>query len=447
MRVTTSAACRWSAVLPPERAGAAFTVACDVANRLLDPQRVEAAALMAREQTSHPEAMHWVSYGIAQGFAGLALLWGALDHVDPNDGWDVIAHDHLTRAAGGADEQPLPPPGIFAGISGLAFAAWYASRAGTRYQRLLTGVDSVLLPQVIALTDENSEDRGGCPVGYFDAISGLAGIGAYLLCRRERPECAFALNRVLRTLVELTQEDAGVPRWYTPPELLTDEWRAEFPAGNANCGLAHGIPGPLALLALAALHDVRVDGITDAIDRTAAWLCRHRADDQWGMNWPYAVPVTRPSAIQRGPEPSRTAWCYGTPGVARALWLAGAALDDTRYRDIAIGGMEAVLRKPPHQRGIPSPTFCHGAAGLLQVVLRFAQDTGLPHFADAARDLAEQLLALYSPEQLLGYRTLDPDGAPVDNPGLLDGAPGVALVLLAAATPVEPAWDRLFLLS
>jgi hypothetical protein len=30
---------------------------------------------------------------------------------------------------------------------------------------------------------------------------------------------------------------------------------------------------------------------------------------------------------------------------------------------------------------------------------------------------------------------------------LLDGAPGVALVLLAAATPVEPTWDRLFLLS
>jgi hypothetical protein len=35
----------------------------------------------------------------------------------------------------------------------------------------------------------------------------------------------------------------------------------------------------------------------------------------------------------------------------------------------------------------------------------------------------------------------------VDRPGLLDGAPGAALVLLAAATDVEPAWDRVFLLS
>jgi hypothetical protein len=29
----------------------------------------------------------------------------------------------------------------------------------------------------------------------------------------------------------------------------------------------------------------------------------------------------------------------------------------------------------------------------------------------------------------------------------LDGAAGVALALLAASTPCEPVWDRLFLLS
>jgi hypothetical protein len=34
-----------------------------------------------------------------------------------------------------------------------------------------------------------------------------------------------------------------------------------------------------------------------------------------------------------------------------------------------------------------------------------------------------------------------------DDPGLLTGAAGVALVLLAAATPVEPAWDRALLLA
>ena len=35
----------------------------------------------------------------------------------------------------------------------------------------------------------------------------------------------------------------------------------------------------------------------------------------------------------------------------------------------------------------------------------------------------------------------------VDDPGLLTGAAGVALALLAACTPVEPAWDRMLLVS
>ena len=34
-----------------------------------------------------------------------------------------------------------------------------------------------------------------------------------------------------------------------------------------------------------------------------------------------------------------------------------------------------------------------------------------------------------------------------DDPGFLGGSAGIALALLAAATPVEPAWDRVLLLS
>lgn len=42
-------------------------------------------------------------------------------------------------------------------------------------------------------------------------------------------------------------------------------------------------------------------------------------------------------------------------------------------------------------------------------------------------------------------RNLDPNQRSTAA-GLLDGAAGVALVLLAVATDVDPSWDRLFLL-
>jgi lantibiotic biosynthesis protein len=109
--------------------------------------------------------------------------------------------------------------------------------------------------------------------------------------------------------------------------------------------------------------------------------------------------------------------------------------------------MEAVYRRPIAARQIDSPTFCHGVAGLLQITLRFANDTALPVFTGAAADLIEQLLSAYEPDSVLGYRNWEPSGMRVDHPGLLDGAPGVLLALLAASTDVEPLWDRAFLLS
>jgi len=49
---------------------------------------------------------------------------------------------------------------------------------------------------------------------------------------------------------------------------------------------------------------------------------------------------------------------------------------------------------------------------------------------------------------LVGYAAkLDGATSAHYEPGLLDGAPGVALVLLAVSCDVEPAWDRIFLLS
>ena len=129
------------------------------------------------------------------------------------------------------------------------------------------------------------------------------------------------------------------------------------------------------------------------------------------------------------------------------LWLAGDALGRSDYHEVGLEAMYAVFRRPVEARAIPSPTLCHGIAGLLQIALRFANDSGSPEIAQQCRELARQLLEQYSPGSLLGFRNLEVADREVDQPGLLDGAPGVALVLLAAASKIEPTWDRLFLLS
>jgi hypothetical protein len=449
----------WQPVLTGDPAAAAVRAARDVALRLRDPRQVEAAAAIARQQTGFPRSTHWIPYTTAQGYAGLAVLWGYLDDCFADEGWDVTGREHLELAVRGAETAHKPPVGLFSGLSGLAFGAWQLSRRGTRYRRLLARLDEVICAQATALAASLYAPNNGITIGEFDVISGASGVGAYLLCRREQPGPSAALAAVLRALIYIGDDEDGVPRWHTPAHLLWDEGMKEtYPYGNLNCGLAHGIPGPLALLSQSLRAGLTAPGLPETIRRMADFLCANRYDDAWGVNWPNAVPLEpareagggplRSGSAQSAPEgPSRCAWCYGSPGIARALWLAGEALDREDYRGLAASALGAVFRRPVETRRIDSPTFCHGVAGLLAVTLRFAHETSSPAFVEAAGALARQLLDSYQPQSLLGFRNIEYADHEMDQPGLLDGAPGVALALLAAATNVEPTWDRLFLLS
>ncbi|MEU7169785.1 lanthionine synthetase C family protein [Streptomyces morookaense] len=440
---------QWAAVLDGPTAERAAAVAEEVAGRLRDPRRVARCAEAAAQQTAFPTSLHWAPHDVAQGDAGLALLCGHLDLCLPGQGWDRAAHAYLTAAARGAEGIGQLPPGLFSGLGGVAFTTSYLSGGGIRYRRLLGELERWLVPDATRRGHRLSAGTAPGPVGAFDVISGLAGTGAHLLCRRDDPAAAGALRAVLTGLVALCGESDGQPNWRTPPWALANDpaMARQYPRGNLNCGLAHGIPGPLALMALALSAGVAVDGQREAVERVANWLAAHRLTDAWGVNWPYAVALPDGSGAAPRPSPSRTAWCYGSPGVARALWLAGTSLSDDRLCALAVEALTAACRRPPGQRNIDSPTFCHGVAGLLQVTLRFAHDTKDPFFGRAATELTDQLLELYAPDHPLGYYSLEPGGNRVDQPGLLDGAPGVVLALLAASTDVAPAWDRLFLLS
>jgi class I lanthipeptide synthase len=438
---------------------AAIHAALHVAGKLTDPRAVEQVAAIAASQSEFPAFNEWCPPSIAQGNAGLGLLWAYLDACFPDQGWDIVGKTHLEVAARSAERSPSFGTGLFSGLSGLAFAAWQLSRGGVRYRRLLATLDKAIAGDTIPLALQ-VRASDGLSVGQFDVISGLSGVGAYLLCRQEQNGgAAVALAHTADALIAITTRNALPPPWHTPVHLLFDDpARETYPHGNLNCGLAHGAPGILAFLALVRLSGRSFDRLDDAIVAIGDWLCANRLDDEWGVNWPTAVhlegaetaagprlrqgdPATTPGGT------SRTAWCYGSPGVARALWLAGRALDRRDYRDLATSAMEATFRRPIPVRRIDSPTFCHGVSGLLAIAMRFARETGSPLFVEQSQTLVQQLLDGFDPDSRLGFRNIEYRNNKTDQPGLLDGAAGVAIVLLAAATGIEPSWDRAFLLS
>ena len=411
-----------------------------------NPSRLSIAIESARRQTRFPDTVHWVPFSLAQGDAGLAVMCAYLDECFPGEDWDRAGHTFLAAAGRVAERARFLPVGVFSGLGGLAFAAWSLSRGGARYRRLLQSLNHSLLPRALALAGRAGL-RSGLAVSEFDVVSGFAGLCGSLLPRAREPEVRTVIEAILAALARICAWDDGLPRWYTPRGLLGSEaLEHAFPEGSLNCGLAHGIPGPIAAMSLALREGITVPGQREALTGACEWLGANRADDSCGINWPTAIPLA-PASDPPPHAPSRAAWCYGSPGIARALWLAGEALDRSDFRELAVAAMDAVYRRPLPERRIDSPTFCHGIAGLLQITLRFACDTGLSTFREAADALLDQLLAAYDPERVLGFASLESGCNQVDQAGLLDGAPGVALVLLATGSDIEPRWDRMFLLA
>ncbi len=429
---------------------AAAAVVADVARRLADPAAVVRAARHEDNLDRPPggaPAHPWSGLTLAEGHPGIALLFAELSRQD--SAHRRIAHAHL--AAGAPMVGPLPRSGLYAGPPSLAFAARAARHGPDDYGTLLETLDSHVLTRVRELVARETErldaGRAGAGMDTYDLILGLTGLGRYLLtCGEEhRDELTGALTCLVRLTEPVVVRGHTVPGWWVPgPPGLGQE--AHFPDGHFNLGLAHGICGPLALLALAHEAGVTVSGQRDAVTGIATWLLERRADDH---RWPAAIGFDDEVAGARGERPDgRTAWCYGTPGVARALFLAGRALGRPDWRRIAVDSLVRALDAPS---SFADCGLCHGWAGILHIVGRMAQDTADPRLTGRLPRLAERIIAAHDPALPFGYRYADtPPGLWArDRAGFLEGAAGIALALHTYATGTAPStdWDAAVLLA
>ena len=440
-----SARVPWRPVLNGSHASDALDIAREVGRRLADQDLVDEAVRRARGIVGEPRLVHWRPEGLWQGYAGLGLLSATLDEIEPDAGWDVVGRAQIRSSTAGLEGRTDRGRGLAAALRGVDAAAHALSRNASRYRKLVGALDSALAEvgaaRAVAVMHA---DHHGVPVPTYDVIGGLTGIGRQLLDGADTSR--DALREVLAAIVGLAGADAdGVPHWHTPVWAMSGGFLpVAYPAGHVNLGLAHGVPGPLALMSLTVTAGIEVPGQREAIHRTADAIVRARLVDDWGSTFPIAAAIGDGA---QPPTPGRNAWCYGSPGVARSLWLAGVAVGRDDLCDLAVETMLAAGRRPPAARRIDSPTLCHGTAGLVVIMVRFAADTRRAEFVSAAGDLVGSLIEEFEPGSTFGYRNLEPSGTRIDHPGLLDGAAGVALALLAAAAPVEPSWDQVLLLS
>ncbi|WP_328339844.1 lanthionine synthetase C family protein [Streptomyces violaceus] len=419
-------------------AQAALDLADAVADQLADPHSAPPGPAARRQHLAH-------------GLSGIALLH--IERAAAGLGPWQRAHEWLAAASrepltSGSDSYPFYGAPAFA--HALACAADHLLGA---YGRALDTLDRQMTADVNQRLDaaHRRMDAGRLPaLAEFDTIRGLTGYGAYLL--RRNPS-APALLAVLDYCVRLTQpimnEGEALPGWWadTGPSGRPDD---RFPGGHANSGMAHGIGGVLALLALAARQGTFVDGHHEALGRILAWLDRWQEDTGRGPAWPYWVTRDELHTGRLAPSaPRRPSWCYGTAGLTRAQQLAALALGDVNRQLDAENAFVAALTDPAQLKATTDNALCHGFAGLAHVAAR-AADNAHPSTAGQLRAMIPALLAAVHPpdtDPVHAATTLMQDEE--RGPGLLDGAAGIALALLAPSTAAPPrsAWDACLLIA
>lgn len=405
----------------------------DIGHRTSDLQRFEAIKT----------ERFWIGYDLANGYAGICPLLGELDRLEPDAGWDLKGHALLQAMQGEMAQRQLTSLSLWLGVAGVAMAVSSLSRGGTRYVQFAEQLHGLLLRSL----DEQLADRtqrlgGGVKAVDFELVQGMSGVGRYLLLTADRPEMKAALLRVLDYLVRLTEpkrvDGMEVPGWYISfDQLVTPQERHLSPQGHLNLGLSHGIPGVLGLLALALEAGIEVPGQREAITRVADWLIAWRQTDETGSYWPLHVKWADLQAGRVQKPFYREGWCYGAPGVARTLWLAGRAMGRSEWQELAVASYRETFRRPEELWDAPRPNFCHGRAGLLQLTAAMAADSGAEDLAAQRDRLLDEVLAKYDPDTPFGYG---------DEPGLLNGAAGIALVLLDQLGEQSTAWETAFMI-
>lgn len=367
---------------------------------------------------------------LGRGDAGMALFFHYLDMSRPDTSHAQLAQHFLEKSfteAGGADLWF----DLFGGITGIGWVHehMYGPQAD---DDAMEAVDAALLK--LLDTDTWSE--------HFDLISGLAGIGVYALEHWPRGHSAEILERAVRLLAAGLEPAQVGMACFTPPRLMSPFELEKDPQGHFNVGVAHGMP-PVATVLAAAAQRLGPEGAKAqaAAHEVVRWILASPLDRQGGPMFPRTVDPNG------GKRPSRLAWCYGDAGVAGALLCASHALGDARLADQACDIARRAAGLAGDVCGVEDAPICHGAAGLAHIFNRFYQATGETPFRQAAERWLRMVLSYHQAGTGIGGFQARYVKGWRDEPGFLIGSMGIGLVLLAAVTDVEPAWDRALALS
>jgi lantibiotic modifying enzyme len=387
---------------------------------------------------------------LSHGYPSLCILFSELGIMDNENSWLEYSNMYVNKIANLISERGIPGASLFSGTAGIALAIKIASIEGKYYTKLQESLNDYLYDQIDGILD-NLNHKKSPEMFDYDVMEGLAGISNYLLSIDNDIKNEIYLKKILDYFVYLSghteYKNSEVPKWHILNEnLFTEDEKDNYENGILNLGLSHGIPGPLLILSKAYKRGIVVNGQYGAIKRIVNDLLKlkNQDDNNWGGMISIESYMSKNSAIN---EPTRSAWCYGTPGTAFSLLFAAEALNDNDLYDLSKQAMIDLIGK---DQKIYSPTFCHGYAGISYIYKRFYEKTNEIKFFEESQRLKDKILEFFDDTNPFGFydvERMDDTVLQLNSIGILQGVVGTLLCLLSFEDNSTASWETAFLLD
>ena len=326
----------------------------------------------------------------------LSFLLYARPYFTATQEWEELTVHCLELVRDGIYQQMFWGVYAYSGLSYICFLARELADKVPVLSRFRDSLEQLLADTLQSYLDTAHKNRFES-ANTFELIYGFSGVlrccsdGAPdSPCQALVDEVADALVRRLRPKILLGQAVPGFH--YTPSKIEAENMSTPAPNGCINYSMSHGIAGALGALSFAYRKRPNPD-----VRKTMETLITEFLQSQYYVDgiayWPGRITIEQYlSEEEPSCFPSRMSWCYGSPGILRALYLAADALSMEDIKRFSIDEMAKIAAMDTEKYIFDSPIVCHGLAGVALVMRSMYNDTQNGTFADKAREITDMLV-------------------------------------------------------
>jgi hypothetical protein len=193
------------------------------------------------------------------------------------------------------------------------------------------------------------------------------------------------------------------------------------------------VAGVLSSLSVAAIEQVRLEGLMETISLLADWLLAKKKNSPQGPQWPQVISFEEETGSPSIEEVKGGDEFF----LLRSLYLASKALNKKELRN----STERAFLNLDSEEKKKDLSLISGKAGIFAITYRMSRETHHPILFKRMQRLECDLTNSFDPSLPFGFPTTQNQ----TSAGIFNGAAGIALALLLAQEKEEGKWDRMFL--